>query len=334
MSTIHKVAELAGVSPMTAARILAGKSLRSKSRDEVLKCARKLDYVRNQQAANLRTGRSRLIGVMVPFIDNPFYTKLLQEMHDAVSAENYQSLIACSFGQSDTMLAAISLFESYNVDGIVLDISEGTLTADVQRRLKALQGRSRSVVVTGAQHHDIGYDHLYLDNRSAVVKLMGHLLSRGHRAFGFVGGFEENQNIRNRLEAFKQSHRDAQLTIEPSWISLGNPALGDVTQRVHRLLRAPSRPTAIVCTSDMIGMVVIKAALEVGLRVPQDLAVTGFDDIDQASLLNPGLTTLRQPLKAMARDIVELLMSQLDENGQRRVQEKRFEAELIIRASS
>src|SRR4030095_3300153 len=97
--------------------ILAGKSLRSKSRDRVLQCARKLDYVRNQQAANLRTGRSKLIGVMVPFIDNPFYTKFLQEMHDALGAKGYQSLIACSFGESTSMLAAVSLFETYHVDG-------------------------------------------------------------------------------------------------------------------------------------------------------------------------------------------------------------------------
>ena len=333
MSTIHKVAAAAGVSPMTAARILAGKSQRSKSREKVLACALKLNYVRNQQAANLRTGRSRLIGVMVPFIDNPFYTKLLQEIHDAISAKGYQSLIACSFGKIDSMLEGIGLFETYNVDGIVLDISEGLVTPEVQRRLKALQLRARSVVVTGSQHHDIGFDHLYLDNKSAVSKLMAHLLTRGHRQFGFVGGFPENLNIKNRLTAFKQSLVEADLSLSPEWISLGDPGLGSVTQRVHRMLRAASRPTAIVCTSDMIAMVVIKTALEVGLRVPQDLAVTGFDDIDQASLLNPSLTTLRQPLHAMSEDIVDLLLHRL-EKIRMPTREKRYEAELVIREST
>lgn len=318
---------------MTAARILAGKSQRSKSREKVLACALKMNYVRNQQAANLRTGRSRLIGVIVPFIDNPFYTKLLQEMHDAISAKGYQSLIACSFGQTSSMLEAIRLFETYNVDGIVLDISEGIVTPEVQRRLKILQQRSRSVVVTGSQHHDTGFDHLYLDNKSAVAKLMAHLITRGHREFAFVGGFPENLNIKNRLAAFKQSLTDAKLNLNPEWISLGDPVLGSVTQRVHRLLREPSRPTAVVCTSDMIAMVVIKAALEVGLRVPQDLAVTGFDDIDQSSLINPSLTTLRQPLHAMSEDIVELLLRRL-EKIRIRTREKRYEAELVIREST
>jgi DNA-binding LacI/PurR family transcriptional regulator len=333
MSTIHEVAELAGVSPMTAARILAGKSPGSKSREKVLRCAQKLDYVRNQQAANLRTGRSRLIGVMVPFIDNPFYTKFLQEMHDAVQARGYQSLIACSFGQHDAMLAAINLFETYNVDAIALDVSEGVLSPEVQFRLAALEKRSRSVLVTGSQLHDIGYDHLYLDNRSAVAKVMNHLLSRGHQSVGFVGGLEENLNIRNRLEAFKEALGKARLHINPAWISLGNPSLGNVTQRVHRMLRAAQRPSAIVCSSDMIAMVVIKAAHEVGLRVPQDLAVTGFDDIDQAKLLNPSLTTLRQPLRAMAGDIIDLLLLRL-EKRELPVQERRYEAELVIRESS
>jgi DNA-binding LacI/PurR family transcriptional regulator len=318
---------------MTAARILAGKSLRSKSRDLVLSCAKELDYVRNQQAANLRTGRSQLIGVMVPFIDNPFYTKYLQEMHDAVSARNYQILIACSFGQSAGMVTALSLFETYNVDGLALDISEGAVTKEVQQRLATLKKRARSVVVTGSQLHDIGYDHLYLDNKSAVTKVMTHLLARGHRTFGFIGGFEENLNIRNRRDAFKASLASARIPVVSSWISLDDPALGNVTQRTHRILRATQRPTAIVCTSDMIAMAVIKAAFEVGLRVPQDLAVTGFDDIDQARLLHPSLTTLRQPLQAMAKDIVDLLVQRLDETKMP-IQERRYEAELVIRESS
>lgn len=333
MTTIYEVAESAGVSPMTAARILAGSSLRSKHRDRVIACARKLGYVRNQQAANLRTGRTQLVGIMVPFIDNPFYTKFLQEMHDALKARGYQSLIACSFGQAADMIAAVRLFESYNVDGIVLDISEGTVTADLQQKLKQLQQRSRSVVVTGAQRHDLPYDHLYLDNVNAMQKIMRHLLGRGYRSFGFIGGYPENPNITNRLEGFTQSLRDAKIEVVPDWISLGNPALGSVSQRAQQMLRSPSRPHAIVCTSDMIAMVVVKAALEAGLRVPQDVAVTGFDDVEHASWINPGLTTVRQPLQTMAVDIVDLLIRRL---GPKKtpVQENRYEADLVIRAST
>jgi DNA-binding LacI/PurR family transcriptional regulator len=333
MATIHEVAALAGVSPMTAARILAGKSQQSKSRQRVLKCAEKLAYVRNEHAANLRTGRSRLIGVMVPFIDNPFYTKFLQEMHDTLAESQYQSLIACSFGQGNSMLSAVQLFESYNVDGLVLDLSEGRMTPDVQQRLRTLQNRSRAVVVTGSQRHDLSYDHLYLDNHSAIEKVMRHLLSRGHRRFGFVGGWAENPNIANRLDAFKTCIRNAGLTVVPELISLGDPALGDVTQRMHRLLRLPERPTAIVCTSDMIAMIAVKAARETGLRVPQDLAVTGFDDIELANLLNPALTTVRQPLNSMAREIVNLVLHRLEAKAAP-FEEKRFEADLVIREST
>ncbi len=333
MSTIHQVAAAARVSPMTAARILAGKSARSKHRETVLTCARNLNYVRNQQAANLRTGRSRLIGVLVPFIDNPFYTKFLQEMHDAIHAKGYQSLIACSFGQTGSMLEAIALFERYNVDGIVLDLSEGLVTREVQTRLDLLQQRSRPVVVTGSPRHDVGFDHLYLNNQSAVAKLMSHLIARRHRDFAFIGGFPENLNIRNRLAAFKQALAAAKSKLNEDWISLGDPSLGQVTQRVHRMLTGAKRPTAVVCTSDMIAMVVIKVAREVGLRVPQDLAVTGFDDIEQASLINPAITTLRQPLHAMAEDIVELLLNR-PAKGRAEARERRYEAELVIREST
>jgi len=333
MVTIHEVAALARVSPMTAARILAGKSLKSKSRERVLLCAQKLDYVRNQHAANLRTGRSRLIGVIVPYIDNPFYTKVLQELHDALGVHKYQTLIACSFGHADNMLSALQLLESYNVDGIVIDISEGIMTDAVEQRLDGLRRRSRSIVLTGSQKHNISYDHLYLDNRRAITNVMRHLYSRGHKSFGFVGGPEENLNIKNRLDAFKKFLPEVGIAVRPECISLGRSSLADITQRVRQLLELPNRPTAVVCTSDMIAMAVIKAAREGGLKVPADIAVTGFDDIDQASLLNPPLTTVRQPLKAMAAETVGLVLQRLAKD-RLPFQERRFEADLIIRESS
>lgn len=335
MATIYEVAELAGVSPMTAARILAGSSRRSKNRDRVLDCAKKLGYVRNQNAANLRTGRSRIIGIMVPFIDNPFYTKFLQEMHNALAARQYQCLIGCSFGESASMQATINLFGTYNVDGLVLDISEGAMTGEIEKQLKQARQRSRPVVITGAQQHDIPHDHLYLDNKRAIAKVIRHLVSRGHRSIGFLGGLADNLNIKNRLEGFSTALEKAGLPAEPAWISQGNPSLDSVAQRAHQLLRAKSRPTAIVCTSDMIAMVAIKAALENGLRIPQDIAITGFDDIAQASLLNPGLTTVRQPLKAMVSDIVTLLLRHLEaESDIPTLQKQQYEAELVIREST
>jgi len=332
MANIYEIAESAGVSSNTAARILAGGSKRSKHHAKVLACAKALGYVRNQQAANLRTGRSRLIGILVPHIDNPFYTKFLQEMHDALIGKGYQSLIACSFGKSNDMLAALKLFETYNVDGIALDISEGTLTPEINQLLQRMRKRKRPVVITGAQLHDIDYDHLYLDNKSALAKLVRHLSLRGHKTVGFLGGMADNLNIKNRLDSLKQSLREQGLTIRPEWIALGNPALPAVLQRAHQLLHSDDRPSALVCTSDMIAMAAMRAATEVGLRVPQDIAISGFDDIEQAGLMTPGLTTLRQPMGVMAKDIVELLLRP-KKPREKAVQEKRYEAELIIRES-
>lgn len=333
MATIIEVAEEAGVSLKTAARILAGGSPQSKKRELVLRCARKLGYVRNQQAANLRTGRSKLVGIIVPFIDNPFYTKSLQELHDALMARGYQSLIACSFGQSATMLSAFKFFESYNVDGVVVDISEGILTPEIQERMRVMQARDRPVMITGGQEHDIPHDHLFLDNQSAIERLVRHLVNRGYRSIGLLGGLAGNLNIKNRVDGFKAVLKEAKLPVVPEWISLGDPGLGSVTQRAFQLLRADRRPAALICTSDMIAMVVLKVASEAGLRVPGDLAVTGFDDIDQAALLTPGLTTVRQPLRTMANDIADLLVQRLG-GDKSECHEKRYEAELVIREST
>lgn len=318
---------------MTAARILSGSSLRSKSREKVLESAKKLGYIRNQNAANLRTGRTHLIGIMVPFIDNPFYTKFLQEMHDSLTQRSYQSLIACSFGEPQSMLGALDLFGGYNVDGIVMDISEGQVTDELKARLKMTHSRSCPVVVTGASRDDILYDHLYLDNQRAISKVVRHFISRGHERIGFVGGFAENLNIKQRVDGFRIALEEQGLHCLEGGVSLGSPDLVGVTQRAHELLRSTNRPTAVVCTSDMIAMVVIRAAIDLGFCVPQEVAVAGFDDITQASLTTPSVTTIRQPLKAMASDITDLLLERLESPGAP-VRERRYEAELIIRESS
>ncbi len=342
MPTIYEVADSAGVSPKTAARILAGGSPKSKSRERVLRCALELGYVRNQQAANLRTGRSRLVGVLVPYINNPFYTKYLQELHNVLHANAYEPLIACSFGEADGALTALRSFATYNVDGLVLDISEGALTPAIHDELRQFRQRGHPIVVTGGQGDAIAYDHLGLNNRSAITKVVRHLVSRGHRRIGFLGGGPGNRllkglpvnlNIQNRLEGFKKALRENRLTLTPAWVSLGDPGLTSVTERAYQLIHRTDRPSAVVCTSDMIAMVAVKAAIEAGLRVPADVAVTGFDDIDQAALLNPSLTTVRQPLETMAADAVELLLQRLEAPG-RPVQEKHYEAQLIVREST
>ncbi|MGH7058025.1 MAG: LacI family DNA-binding transcriptional regulator [Opitutaceae bacterium] len=342
MATIYGVAASAGVSPKTAARILAGESPKSKSRKKILDCARKLGYVRNRQAANLRTGRTGLIGVIVPYISNPFYTKYLQELHNVLHASGYEPLIACSFGVADVTLTALRSFAMYNVDGLVLDISEGPLTPAIEGELARFQKGGHAIVVTGGQGHSTPYDHLYLNNRAAIAKVVEHLASRGHRRIGFLGGgpgslvvkaLPGNLNIQNRFEGFKRALRDRRLPMRPHWVSLGDPALPNVSERANRLVRHPDRPSALVCSSDMIAMVAVKAALEGHLKVPEDFAIAGFDDIDQAALLNPSLTTVRQPLATMAAAAVELLLLRLG-SPKRPVQERQYEAQLVARASA
>lgn len=335
VATINEVADLAGVSLKTAARILAGGSPRSKKRDLVLDCARQLGYVRNQQAANLRTGRSQLVGIIVPFIDNPFYTKVLQELHNALWRQGYQSLIACSFGQTAGMLSALEFFESYGVDGVIVDVSEGALSPEILQRMLRLQERDHPIMIMGGHEYEHRFPHdcVLLDNHSAIRRLVRHLVSRGYRSIGLLGGLPGNQNIKSRLQGFKAALKEAKLPFIPEHVSLGDPSLGSVTQRAFQLLHSAKRPEAILCTSDMIAMVVLKGASAADLNVPNDLAVTGFDDIDHAALLTPGLTTVRQPLQTMASDIVELLVDRLN-GGKKDFCEKRYDVDLVIRDST
>ncbi|MDX2186463.1 MAG: LacI family DNA-binding transcriptional regulator [Opitutaceae bacterium] len=333
MATIYEIADKAGVSPKTAARILAGESLKSKHRTQVLACADELGYVRNQQAANLRTGRSRLVGVLVPYIDNPFYTSFLQEVHNALSSKRYHALIACSFGEAETMLDAMRLFEAYNIDGLVLNVSEGELTPPVLTRLREMQRREKPVIIAGGPKQNTPHDHFFLDDPRAMGLAVNHLAERGHRKIAFLGATETNPTIQNRLSGYRLALKRLQIDPNPTWVSLGDASLHHVSDRVRAILRGKDKPTAFVCTSDMIAMAAIRTAVGEGLRVPKDVAVVGFDDIDQAAYMNPSLTTMRQPIHEMAEAIVELALHRLESNALP-VQQRRYDAQIVVRDST
>ena len=149
VATIYDIAAKAGVSPKTAARILSGETQRSKSKKVVLEWAERLGYVRHANAVNLRTGSTQIAGLLEPFIDNPYYTSIIQELHNALTEKGFRVIVACSFGRAVDAVAALKMFQSYNVDGIFFNGSERELIPKIVGLIEQFQKADKPMILSG-----------------------------------------------------------------------------------------------------------------------------------------------------------------------------------------
>jgi DNA-binding LacI/PurR family transcriptional regulator len=334
MVTICEVATLAQVSPKTAARILAGESGRPGNHEKVMTAARKLGYVRNQQAANLRSGKSGLLGVIVPDITNPFYPVFFQTIHDIASALGYQILLSSTFGKLKDEIHALRMFEVNRVEGIVLNASEGESDEECDAILNRFLARGVPVVLAGRPARGLKVDEIVLRNVEAVERAVAYLVKTGHRRLGFIGGAPQNFASQERLRGFTRGLDAAGLKLDTRWITHGDFSADSGRRQALTQLALTPRPTALVAMNDSLAIGALKACEELRLRVPHDVAVTGFDDITLAPLVNPALTTLRQPQEQIARECVNLLINRIKTGKLGPPKKLIYDPDLIVRASA
>ncbi|GAB5562205.1 MAG: LacI family DNA-binding transcriptional regulator [Synoicihabitans sp.] len=333
MATIYEVAEAAGVSPKTAARILAGASARAKNRDSVMAAAKKLGYVRNQQAANLRSGKSGMIGLIIPSITNPYYPWFFQRVHDAALRKGYQVLLSSVSGGHNEVVKALHMMEANRVEGLLFNMSEW----DDRESLDILERfieRRQPVIIGGTNLGKLAADEIVIKNVEAVEKATHYLIKTGHKKIAFISGPLAALGNRERLEGYLLAMKKAKLPVREGWACEGSGDFEEGLDGGLSLLRRDDAPTAIVCSTDLAAMGVLKAAAILDLKVPEDVAVTGFNDLPWARLTNPSLTTLRQPLNRIVRETINLLVERIQSGEVSNPRRLVYEPELVIRDSA
>ncbi|MDF3128566.1 LacI family DNA-binding transcriptional regulator [Kiritimatiellaeota bacterium B1221] len=338
MSNIYKVAKLAGVSPKTAARILAGESQRSKHRQAVFDAAKELGYARNQQAANLRSGSTSVIGIIVPDINNPFYGKVIQSMHDACLKHGFSILLASSFGRPEEEARAMRTLQSYRVDGVMLNASEHPVGKESLKICRHFIEQGKPVVLSGEIEEKLpGADRVVIGNELAVSKAVRYLQSQGHERIGFIGGFEDSRAIQQRHAGYVTTLKECDLPLLDEYTIYTNGDMAQVGSKVTDTMLKLSkkvRPTAFIAGNDIIAISALKAFDKLSLKVPADVAVIGFDGIDLSEMVTPSLTTLRQPQTQIASDVVQLMVQRIKGETTIGASELHYEPELIIRDST
>jgi DNA-binding LacI/PurR family transcriptional regulator len=308
------LAREAGVSQSTVSRVLnaapSSIQISDETRDRVLAAASRLGYRPNPLARGLRGAKTMLLGVIVRDITDPFFAGAIEAVTTAASARGYNVVLGHAHSRADEAIALRSVLETRHVDAILL---LGDMT-DQPRLIEDLQRGHVPVVALwqGAAIHDL--PSVNVDNSWGIGRALDHLIGLGHRRIAFVGG-RPLGDIQERQAAYEERVRAEGLALPRGYVQpvSNDPAGGNLA--LARLLALPVPPTAIVCSTDQLAIGVLHGAASRGIRVPEQLSVTGFDDLPLSSFTVPALTTVRMPVGAMAERAVGIAIGDTAEGA-------------------
>ena len=331
--TIRDVARRAGVSPGTVSRAMAGRAgVHCDTRQRILDAVRDLKYTPNLAAQRLSTGRHLTIAVIVPFFTT---APVSMRLNGAVSllAETPYDLIVHNVQTPEQRDACFELIPHRRQADGVLIIS---LSPKDDYEVASLRRAEVPVVLIDSDHPDVtSLSRVVVDDVAGGRLATEYLLSLGHRRIAFVGDLSDNPFhfiwSRDRLVGYRQALEAAGMTPNPAHCAEGEPSLAGARSLARVMLAAPDRPTAIVAANDMRAAGVLEAARELGLRVPGQLSVIGYDDIEVAEIV--GLTTIRQPLYRSGQRGMQHLLDLLADRSVEPVHEV-LPLELVVRGTT
>lgn len=331
---LRDVAERAGVSIRTVSNVVNGYArVSDDKRERVEQAVAELGYRPNVLARNLKSGRSGLLALIVPEVDVPYFAELARAVVTTAREFGYTVVIDQTDGQPDRERELIqregmaALF-----DGIILSPLALSL-ADLPERDPA-----RPLVLLGERIAGSEFDHVAIDNVAAAREATEHLLALGRRRIAAVGDqpYETGETAQLRTTGYVQAHRERGIPVDRSLIVPRSTFhFTDGADAMAELLRHPDGPPdALFCYNDLVAIGAMRVALAAGLRVPDEIAIVGFDDIDAAQFQTPSLTTVAPDRDAIARKAIERIAALFEDDGSLSPEEIFVDHRLVIREST
>lgn len=305
MTSVRVVCKLAGVSTATVSRTLKNPELVSaKTRERVFKAMQESGYRPNLLASSVKTGKSNALVVLVPNLTNPFFLRIIQGIEQAAQEKGYSVLLGDTQGQQVREHEIASMVLTNRADGLIhLDHSFPFSQSDAH-----LAESMPVVSVCERIEGDKEFPVIELDNYAATRSLAQHLVNYGHRKFGIIAGQKDSRIHRDRLAGIKGVLADEEIGFNDEMIVGGAYSIEAGQEGARKLMDTQNRPTAIFCFNDDIAIGTIFELKKMGIRVPQDVSVVGFDNIKVAAFIDPPLTTIDQPAHDMGRKAVEVVL--------------------------
>lgn len=323
------VAAKVGVSEATVSRVLNGKPGVSDSTRQAILTA--LDVLGYERPTKLRGEKARLVGLVMPELQNPIFPAFAEVISGALAQQGYTPVLCIQTVGGISEADYVDLLLSQQVSGIIFTGGAYAQADADHKHYNQLRKLRMPTVVVNAPIDDIGFVTISTDDQSSMEQAYGHLVQLGHRHIGLLLGPADHVPSRRKLAA-------AQLAAGRYGLDLGERQIVHSLYSLEAAQTAATRPiaegvTGIICASDPMALGAIRAIRRAGKRVPQDISVVGFDDSAMMACTDPPLTTVRQPIEAMGRMIVDLLVRQMSREVPSR-DEVLFTPELVVRSST
>jgi LacI family transcriptional regulator len=331
--SIREVAAHAGVSVGTVSNVLNRPDIvASSTRRRVLAAIDALGFVRNESARQLRAGRSRMIGLVVLDVANPFFTDVARGVEDEASESGIAVIMCNSDEQLARESAYLDLLEQHRVQGVLI-----TPVSDDDSGLAQVQARGTPVILVDRRSPSGNQCSVAVDDVLGGDLAVSHLIAAGHERIAFAGGPVSLQQVADRREGALRALSRAGASAAGLML-IDTPALNVAAGKAAGSAIAQSdpadRPTAVFCANDLVALGLLQEMTQSGIRVPEDIAIVGYDDIDFAAAAAVPLSSVRQPRQQIGRTAAQLLLAEAYEREEHKHRQVIFQPELEIRRSS
>ncbi|MGL5700013.1 MAG: LacI family DNA-binding transcriptional regulator [Kluyvera sp.] len=330
MATIKDVAEKAGLSVTTVSRFLNNHPyISDDKREKILSAMKALDYEPSTAAQQMRGVKSQRIGVLISRITNPFFASLVDALESTARKNGYSVLIVQNHNSPGEEKNCLDLLKKKIIDGLILCAveSEPQVIEEYQKY--------GPILLCNAGSENSMLPAVRVDDRSATYHAIHYLIAKGYRhiAYSTGGGFQQKGHGSRRNSGFLTAMKEAGLTVNEEWLFRHQHTYQDGQSIAREILQMPQRPDAIFAGSDEVACGIISTLTANGLRVPENIAVVGFDNLPVAEMLNIPLTTVSQPIAALGKVSAEYLLALI--HGQKyQYDAALLKPELVIRQSA
>ncbi|NDL68375.1 LacI family DNA-binding transcriptional regulator [Anaerotalea alkaliphila] len=329
--TITDIARMADVSVATVSRVInkKDKGVGAGTRKRILEIVEAQGFQPSAVARGLATKKSKIIGLVVQDLLNPYYPRMVKGVEDEAGDRGYHVVLCDGNNSEPKELACLDFLKEHYVSGIIYN-SFNIASEKVLDRF-VLEGIP--LVFIDAKAELPGSGCVYVDNEAAMHRMVGELLAMGHKRIGFMAGFDSH-STRGRFKGYLRALEDNQIPMDPHLLVEGASTIESGCQAMEELLeRNPWRMSAVVCCNDLMAIGALQALERRGIRVPEEISVAGFDDIEMSSVVKPRLTTISQPNYEMGRASARMLIEAIESGDKKGMGNLVFDPEMVFRES-
>lgn len=323
-ATMKDIAKRTGLGLATISSYFNGGNVREKNRIKIEEAIEELHYEVNEVARGLKTNATRTIGVVIPELNNIFCSEIITGMEDILRSHGYATMI-CDC-RTDRILEkdAVEFLFRKRVDGIV------NMPVDITgSHLAAFQKAGKPIVLIDRQIQGLECDSVLVDNRKAARDAVEVLLDNGHRNIGIIAGPRDVFTARERLEGYCKAHEQAGISVQESLICHGDYTIQGGVRALETLVKRNPDMTAVFVTNYEMTMGAVIGMNELGIRIPEQLSVIGFDNLPFARACSPKLTIVSQPTQEIGREVARIMLEHLDGKDTGKIAEK-LQTEMIM----